>query len=94
MLEPWWVISNHMEESLNKELIKELSPNHCLYGKKTVAVAKRQDNDDVVYWIYELNKYVVVHLTYSRENSSEYPKTQLFTLNELKKYCENVSNYY
>jgi hypothetical protein len=91
---PWWVITHRMAESLTKELIRELSPNHLLFGKEAVAVARRQDNDDVVYWVNELNKYAIVHLTYTKENSSEFPKTQLFTLQELEKYCKKVSECY
>jgi hypothetical protein len=94
MAEPWWVISNNIAESLTIELKKELTPSHILYGKKAVAVARRQDNDDVVYWINELNQYAIVHLTYTKENSSQYPKTQLFTLRELKKHCQEVSEFY
>jgi hypothetical protein len=94
MEEPWWMITNSMAESLTNQLIKELSPSHILYGKKAVAVARRQDNDDVVYWISELDKYAIVHLTYSKENSSEFPKTQLFKLRELENHCKEVTKFY
>ncbi|CAG9607661.1 hypothetical protein [Pseudoneobacillus rhizosphaerae] len=94
MAEPWWVIFSNFAESLTIELKKELSPSHILYGKNAVAVARRQDNDDVVYWINELNQYAIVHLTYTKENRSEYPKTQFFTLMELKKHCQEVSQLY
>lgn len=73
MDDPWWMISKSMSESLNGELEKELSPKHILYGKETVAVARREDKDDVIYWINKLNKYAVVHLTYSKETSSKFP---------------------
>lgn len=92
--EPWWAITNNLAEILKDELNRELSTNHILYGKKAVAVAKREDNDDVIYWIIELEKYAIVHLTYTKETSSEYPKTQLFTLKELEKHCKEVAEFY
>jgi hypothetical protein len=88
MADPWWVITNSMAEKLNNELIRELSSSHILYGKSAVAVARRQDNDDVVYWVNELDRYAIVHLTYAKENSTDFPKTELFTLRELEKHCK------
>lgn len=49
MNDPWWLISKSMSESLNEELKKELSPQHILYGKEAIAVARREDNDDVIF---------------------------------------------
>ncbi|QAS59198.1 hypothetical protein C7B90_00165 [Lysinibacillus fusiformis] len=83
-----------MSESLNEELKKELSPQHILYGKEAIAVARREDNDDVIFWIEKMNKYAVVHLTYSIETSSEYPITSLYTRRELEEYCKSVSKLY
>ncbi|WP_235822096.1 hypothetical protein [Gottfriedia luciferensis] len=94
MNDPWWFIPKKMSEFLNEELTKELSPKHILYGKEAIAVARREDNDDAVYWINELNKYALVHLTYSKENSADFPKTQLVTLDELEEYCKKVSKEY
>lgn len=94
MDEPWWPITKSMSEFLNEELEKELSTKHILYGKEAIAVARREDNDDVVFWIKELNRYAVVHLTYSKEASTEYPITSLFTLSELEEHCKNVSKFY
>ncbi|MGD6976656.1 hypothetical protein [Bacillus altitudinis] len=96
MDDPWWIINESMSEFLNDELKKEVHPNHILYGKKAIAVAKREDNDDVVYWISELKKFALVHLTYSAENSNQYPKKQLLTIVELEEeeHCKNVSEFY
>ncbi|MBE5083629.1 hypothetical protein IGI00_09045 [Bacillus thuringiensis] len=91
MNDPWWQISRGMSESLNEELKKELSQQHILYGKEAIAVARREDNDDVIFWIEKMNKYAVVHLTYSIETSSEYPITSLYTRRELEEYCKSVS---
>ncbi|EAZ85664.1 hypothetical protein AB9L15_08240 [Lysinibacillus fusiformis] len=94
MNDPWWLISKGMSESLNEELKKELSQQHILYGKEAIAVARREDNDDVIFWIEKMNKYAVVHLTYSIETSSEYPITSLYTRRELEEYCKSVSKLY
>ncbi|MFB7155629.1 hypothetical protein [Lysinibacillus sp. NPDC056232] len=94
MNDPWWLISKSMSESFNEELEKELSPKHILFGKEAVAVARREDKDDVIFWIKKPNKYAVVHLTYSKETSSEFPITSLFTLSELEEYCKSVSKFY
>ena len=94
MDEPWYVVNTSMAEYLNAELVSELSSEHILNGKESIAVARRCDNDEVVYWIPELNKFAVVHLTYCKENSSEYPKTKLFTFCEFEKHCKEVSNFY
>ncbi|KWZ66299.1 hypothetical protein [Bacillus altitudinis] len=94
MDEPWWIINESMSEFLNDELQREVHPHHILYGKKAIAVAKREDTDDVVYWISELKKFALVHLTYSVENSNPYPKTQLLTIVELEEHCKHVSDFY
>jgi hypothetical protein len=94
MDEPWWLINNKMSESLNEELKRELSLNHILFRKKVVAVARREDNDDVVFWMSDIKRYAVVHLTYLKETSSEFPRTKLFTLSELREHCRSVSKYY
>ncbi|CEG25748.1 hypothetical protein BN1002_00565 [Bacillus sp. B-jedd] len=94
LVEPWWVIPDEMSEVLETELRREISPDHILHGKKSLAVARRMDRDDVVFWIEELEKFAVVHLTYAKETSGNYPRTELFTLHELIKYCKDVSKYY
>ncbi|WP_324728257.1 hypothetical protein VO178_15650 [Lysinibacillus fusiformis] len=98
MNDPWWLISKCISESLNDELKKELSQQHILYGKKAIVVARREDNDDVIFWIETMNKYAVVHLTYSKETTSEYPVTSLYTRRELEErsfkfYYHDIYNY-
>lgn len=83
-----------MSESINEELKREISRNHILFGKKAVAVARREDNDNVVFWVNDIQRYAVVHLTYSKEASGEFPRPNLFTLRELKEHCRSVSEFY
>ncbi|WP_268635620.1 hypothetical protein [Lysinibacillus xylanilyticus] len=39
-----------MSKSLTKELEKELLLKHILYEKEAVAVARRKNNDDVIFF--------------------------------------------
>ncbi|WP_427108082.1 hypothetical protein [Lysinibacillus xylanilyticus] len=50
MNEPWRLISTSMSKSLTKELEKELLLKHILYEKEAVAVARRKNNDDVIFF--------------------------------------------
>lgn len=94
LVDPWWVIPDEMSVVLETELEREISADHILHGKKSLAVARRMDRDDVVFWLDELEKFAVVHLTYAKETSKDFPRTELFSLHELIKYCKGVSKYY
>lgn len=77
-LAPWIPINSkgHLED----ELSREVSDKHLLFGKKVHAIAKREDRDDVLFELIGENKYAITHLTWkgAKENSSEYPRTELF----------------
>ena len=91
LLLPWEKCS----ERLENELSREVSEGHILYGIKAVSLAKRIDNDDVLFFLPN-NKYLfaVVHLTWSKEsNSSEFPQTVLYSsLKEWVNKCMKVDN--
>lgn len=91
---PWLLINDAVAERLQQELVKELSQEHILYGTKAQAIAKREDNDDVVFWISAIDQYAVVHLTYAQETSKTFPITKLFSAEELAVYCKHISQYY
>jgi hypothetical protein len=59
---PW-----HKEDQpLHEELRRELSGRHQLYGVTARAVARRQDNDDVLFELFGSNapaEFAMVHLT-------------------------------
>ena len=79
-LEPWYPLSK-IDTILAQELNKELSRNHVLFGKKANAIARRQDNDDVLFELLnDENKFAVVHLTWTSkiERDARYPITQIF----------------
>ncbi|QPR70337.1 hypothetical protein I6G82_07400 [Lysinibacillus macroides] len=91
---PWLPVNDDMAERLQQELVKELSREHVLYGTKAQAIAKREDNDDVVFWISAIEQYAIVHLTYAQETSKIFPITKLFSAEELEEYCKHIFQYY
>lgn len=73
--EPWY----WTEQDLTGQLEREISKNHILYGRTTKTLAKRQDNDEVLFHV-DNEKFAVVHLTWSSQQQTDnhWPKTQLF----------------
>jgi hypothetical protein len=64
-------------ESLKEELLKELVPGHELSGQKVEVLAKRVDNDDVLFGLAD-GRVAVVHLTWSgKKEDVPYPITQI-----------------
>lgn len=76
-LEPWVPAMAGME----KELEKEVGEGHVLYGTRCVPVARRIDQDDVLFQVDGREDfYAVVRLTWSgmRESDSAFPRTEAF----------------
>lgn len=73
--EPWYWTN----ENLSMQLQVELNNNHFLKGELTKTIARRQDNDDVLFEIIN-GKYAIVHLTWqklSHENTL-FPLTEIY----------------
>ena len=63
------------------ELNKEIGQDHFLYGKKILAVAKCESNDDVLYVVRNgigRDMYYLFHLTYSAHNVDGFPRYEEF----------------
>lgn len=76
-LEPW----EPTGPGLENELAREVGEGHVLSGRLAVAVARRRDNDDVLFHLPEgPAPFAVVHLTWtgSRERRPEWPWTELY----------------
>jgi hypothetical protein len=76
-LDPWVPAVPGME----KELEKEVGPGHVLFGKPCVVVARRIDNDDVLFRVSGPEvKYAVVRLTWAGKADADalIPKTVFF----------------
>ncbi|MBL8099125.1 MAG: hypothetical protein JNK81_08070 [Anaerolineales bacterium] len=75
----WLVPWRFSEPGLEKELAREVSPKHPLYKIEAIAVGRRQDNDDVLFFFPNHNPpLAVVHLTWNPESSSEFPSHHFF----------------
>jgi hypothetical protein len=75
-LEPWF---EDRDPELAKELHKETCSGHVLHRVPVSAVARRQDCDLVLFSIDDgSGRMVVVHLTYSRETSPDWPTVRVF----------------
>jgi hypothetical protein len=79
-LEPWMPVSEADGSPLLRELRAELPRNHALYGRDAKAIARRVDNDDVLFAIASPSQLAVVHLTYGShpEKGPDWPETRLF----------------
>ena len=81
------------------ELNKEIGQDHFLYGKKILAVAKCESNDDVLYVLRNRigrNIYYLVHLTYSAQNADGFPRYEEFAdIFAVKEFIERsyIENY-
>jgi len=75
--DPWEIPVN--SEALENQFSGELDTSHYLYKFRNCvkAIAKRSDCDDVLFEIREMG-YVLVHLTWSKQNSSKYPLYKVF----------------
>ena len=74
---PWF----KTDQDLTKQLKVEIGKNHVLADKKIKTIARREDNDDVLYEIIDNEtNYAIVHLTWksSKHSNPNYPRTQIF----------------
>ena len=77
LLKPWYWSSMDLTEQLHKEL----SDVHILFAKSLKTIARRQDNDDVLFQLEnDYYKYAVVHLTWTQEKQTDrrWPATELY----------------
>lgn len=81
----WWIPSEL--SFYDSELKKELSDTHPLKRIYLKAAAKNIRNDDILFVSGE--NYYLVHLTYSKEYSDEFPKYKILRKSELKEFFEH-----
>ena len=87
-LSPWRSLRPEEVKQLEAELRHEATPLHALYGKKTRAVARREDNDDVLYHISDDGRYAVAHLTWTGNNEENWPQVTFY--DSLDEWIERV----
>lgn len=77
-LHPWAACEPGFAE---KELAREIGPKHVLAGKRAVAIGRRVDTDDALFWLPDgPAQLAVVHLTWARrrEPKPQWPWTDLY----------------
>ena len=76
-LKPW----HSDNKDLTVQLHREINKRHVLYNKQVKTIARRQDNDDVLFEVDNADfKYAMVHLTWSQKTlkDSKYPRTETY----------------
>ncbi len=81
----WWIPDNI--SFYDSELKMELFDNHPLKRIDVKAAVKNSRNDDILFASGE--EYYLVHLTYSKEHSDEFPKYKILRKSELREFFEN-----
>lgn len=71
--EPWY----WSNEDLTIQLKKELTINHSLFNIDLKSIARRQDNDDVLFELSD-GRFAIVHLTWSTSIDSTWPRFKLY----------------
>lgn len=73
--EPWY----WTETDFSEQLQIELSPDSFLKNKPVKTIAKRQDNDDVLFETLD-GKFVIVHLTWRKRahEDTRWPTTKIY----------------
>jgi hypothetical protein len=91
-LKPWYPVEDGSR--LEAELSRESPLTHPLYGQQTHAVARRTDNDDVLYYLpHGEVPLAVVHLTWSVESNPNFPRTGFYSsLHEWVEACMKVDH--
>ena len=88
---PWRELyPGHREnDSLQKELIKEISKKHPAYGEDPKVIGRRVDTDDILVTLNN-TKVAVIHLTYAGkvdQYPEKYPWTTIFE--NIEAFVEN-----
>lgn len=72
---PWYWSNGKLE----KQLAREINEGHVLFNHVVKEIARKQDNDDVLFKLDD-GKYAVVHLTWTSEKLSldHFPTTKIY----------------
>jgi hypothetical protein len=91
--EGWSGVEPEQAAGLGRELRRELSRGHALYGVAASAIAVRYENDDALFVLTgSPHPYAVVHLTWHRENDPQWPAFRFFeTLDEVAAAYEEAA---
>lgn len=76
-LEPW----QSVKPGLESELAREVGSQHPLHNRRAIAVARRHDCDDVLFFLPDGPSFLaVVHLSWhGREQNPQWPWTEFYS---------------
>ena len=76
LIEPWTIVDSSEKEKLMEEYSKEIHQNHILFDEKLELIGRRQDRDDILFYLLEKEELAIVHLTWSgKRESDNWPST-------------------
>jgi hypothetical protein len=79
LAEPWDAVDTDKSSGLEDELRRELSRGHPLHGRGVRAIARRYDQDDVLFALGDGEECAVVHLTWSgHAERAPWPSTRIY----------------
>lgn len=89
----WELIGIQEQYKFFDELKRELSSEHILFGVSAIAIARKEERDDILFFLKNCAyQYAEVHLTWHIETDCKWPSTILFkTFNEWKHSIESVT---
>lgn len=89
-LEPWdHPLDEERAQALERELRREVSGRHVLWGRSCTVIAARGDRDDVLFLVDGV-RLAIVHLTWSRESSPAWPSTSFISLEAFKEAMQQT----
>ena len=81
-LRPWHSIESDETQvaAMERELRREVTEGHALFGLPVRGLARRQDCDDVLFAIADgTNRVAVVHLTWTQSERLPWPYTVVYS---------------
>lgn len=74
-----WYAADHPDDLVifPRELAREVCPQHVLYGRRVVLIARHDGTDDVLFRL-EDGSVAQVHLTWRRETDPRWPGTVIY----------------
>lgn len=78
--EPWYEIDGvRIRDALQAQLEREIGEGHALAGESAMAVARRDDRDDVLFSL-SAGRWAIVHLTWVATPAPDprWPRTWVF----------------
>jgi hypothetical protein len=94
MLSERWahVHGSHAAAPLEAELVREVAKGHCLSGLSVRAIAVRKLQKEVIFWLPAKHRWAWVHLTWTKDISPMYPRTEIVaTWEEVVRVLRNAA---